>query len=375
MANLLLDGVRKIIARYPDKRYIIFGAGEVGGGYYAAFRCLGYSVEYFVDTNKRKIGTKYYERPVKSPECLLYEDKRQIVVILGLSDLEGAEKILTEMGFIKGENFSDVENIECEKKADCFDVFLGFSRIDDIEGFKIVGKQGAGIRIITLGNSTTDYSMSNLKSWPEFCHEILDARGIMNHIYNGGMGGYHSGQELLKLLRDGMVLKPDIVVSFSGINEASTFWRNAEHPLIPNYLFKMVTEGIGNKKNVVCGLEHSISASDNWLNNMRAMHAICEEFHIKFYAFLQPCVWTGRYKLQKVEEDIIRIRYRQEEFEIYNAFYQDAKKEISKYDYIIDLTNIFDDMSGIYYDRGHCNETGNEIIAQKIADVITAGGK
>ena len=58
--------------------------------------------------------------------------------------------------------------------------------------------------------------------------------------------------------------------------------------------------------------------------------------------------------------------------ENWKSFYDGARKLISSENGFADLTDAFDEISGVYIDGIHCCEVGNEILAGKIRDVILA---
>ena len=90
------------------------------------------------------------------------------------------------------------------------------------------------------GGSTTDDTFSNQKSWPSFLSKILKERKLSHVIYNGGIVGYNSSQELLKTIRDINILKPHIVISYSGINDFYRGTNDFIHPYIPLHISKNI---------------------------------------------------------------------------------------------------------------------------------------
>lgn len=53
-----------------------------------------------------------------------------------------------------------------------------------------------------------------------FFHKI-ERSGIEVVLYNGAACGYDIVQELLRLMRDGNIIKPDYVISMSGVNNTN----------------------------------------------------------------------------------------------------------------------------------------------------------
>ena len=58
-------------------------------------------------------------------------------------------------------------------------------------------------------------------------------------------------------------------------------------------------------------------------------------------------------------------------FQGYRPFYEGAKKMMKSYDYLYDLTHVFDGTSGVYSDGVHYDENGNRIIANEICRILT----
>ena len=96
-----------------------------------------------------------------------------------------------------------------------------------IPGFVLYGAPlgTAEVTIAVLGGSTTDpIVMSDREdidwhTWPLFLWNLCDEAGLTCTILNGGVGGFTSSQEPMKLVRDVLPAKPDIVISLNGINE------------------------------------------------------------------------------------------------------------------------------------------------------------
>lgn len=368
--NLLFEKMDTFFKRYGEKKIVIYGAGTVGKIFYSTIASIGGKVAYFVDGDKKKQGNFFLDCEVKSPYDLMYENLDEVVVLLGLSAQDEAIEVLQSMGLKENENYDRLDRIETDKATDVFDPFLGFSRMDDVEGFTFLGNENAEVTILALGGSTTDFSMSNLRSWPYFLQKEYEKKGLSCRVINGGIGGYYSAQEMLKLVRDGLYFKPDIVISFSGINDAFGGFSEMETPLISNYLKNTLNDLPIKNAKIGYGMKKDVTRAENWIRNMRIMYSVCTEFGIKFLCFLQPYIFSGTYKFEDMEKRFFTEMYSSEERNVAFDFYQTTKEEIKKYPYMQDLTGIFDNMMGIFYDSTHCNEEGNQIIAKRIYEVI-----
>ena len=108
-------------------------------------------------------------------------------------------------------------------------------------------------------------------------------------------------QKLLKLIRDGVILRPDLMLSYSGINDVRIDTYDVENhffmrKFMADILFTLIKGGkiknwlqINiNLKTLTFGIENWESKAEFWIRCERTMYAVCKEFGIKFHAFLQP---------------------------------------------------------------------------------------
>lgn len=131
--------------------------------------------------------------------------------------------------------YNGVNNTSMEKRY-ILDTNLGHNFLADSKypGIMVYGDDTAeDFKIAVLGGSTTDGKFTFFKSWPELMYEELGNQNFKNvTVYNGGVSGYASGQELLKLIRDMIPLKPDMVIVYDGFNDLN--YRNP-YPLTSGY--------------------------------------------------------------------------------------------------------------------------------------------
>lgn len=256
------------------------------------------------------------------------------------------------------------------KLQDLYDPMLGYTWKGDLPGFMRFGTPGDDVlRIVTLGGSTTDATLYNIKSYSEWLYEIMTDMGIKVEVLCGGIAGYTVSQELQKLYRDVLNLKPDLVISYSGINDSRDFYTTSEYPFTrfyqTNNLVKMINKNLlvndlfGDIEiNDIClGVGECDSKAMFWLKCERLMHAICEEFDISFIAFLQP------YNKDCKESYMTNV--------VKHYF---EKKEILKSnnwnDWLHDFTELFDKDTCVFIDNCHVYERGNKIIARRMIPYI-----
>lgn len=257
------------------------------------------------------------------------------------------------------------------------------------------------IRILTLGGSTTTGYVTKHRPWSFFLSEILKEKGISHVIYCGGVPGYIASQELLRLIRDGIWLKPDIVLSFSGVNNIALWEVSNKNPFLHKYqeqLFEQLQNSPvahNSPYGIHYGIHYGINPQEDsfayWLIQMKIMHGICKEMGIQYKAFLQPMLLSKK-RYGEGDVDIL--------YQYYSALWDKRQKGLKYYDpnsgecsiytsrleeeinhfrkeggkikeeWFTDLTWIFDEVDHVYIDPYHVNENANKIIAERILENI-----
>lgn len=382
MDNILIAEIKRTMRHSEGKRIVIWGTANIAAYVYSVIKALGGDVAYFVDSKESRQGQSYYGKEIKSPYDVMYEDIERVIVILAFTNSYETEGTVKEIGLTMNKNCFDLNKIEQPKRCDLFDPFLGYSRMDDIEGYKILSP-GKKRKILILGGSATDWSVSYINAWPVYLNNRLIDEGYEYSIYNGAVVGYYSSQELLKCIRDMLSVQPDVVLSYSGVNDAGWGKTDRRHPYICSYLYEnceniikkeaIARAGINKVEDIAYGQEWKGSDADLWLANMRMLHAVCEEFGIEFAAFLQPTEFYGKYMLSEIEKNILQEQYGEAYIAQMKGFFEQVSKETRKYSYMHDFTGMFDGEEGIFYDSMHTDERGNKMIADEIYRRI--GGK
>jgi hypothetical protein len=266
------------------------------------------------------------------------------------------------------------------------------------QGLRIWGNWDAphAIKVAILGGSTSDPFFADYSElytpWSEMLYEHLQPCIPNIAIACGGIESYISSQELLKLIRDIIPLKPDLVISFSIVNDlfqyftyknerdgadeknnhykrpflsltAERFYRfayeNAElHKLIEDV--RPICFGIRDKRNVV----------EFWIDIMRMMYTLGQEFNFEFLGILQPNAVTyadGTMKSFYILESLT-YTLRQEAYNL-------ARQAIRKYPFLLDYTDIYNDLDeNPYMDGFHVQPHGNRTIVERVhQDILRLG--
>lgn len=254
------------------------------------------------------------------------------------------------------------------------------------DGVVILGDpENEELRIAVLGGSTTDPSYKG--NWPRALFHIMKDEGYNPVIFNCGVSGYSTNQEVFKLIRDALALSPQIVVALNGINDMGFLHCDKTYPMLHPYqkhFFEVIAKKTGqstfafNKDKAVagsnCGVPLDTEPHLLWARNISIMKAVCTEFGIHFKSFLQPVIGIGSYAAN--EDELAALQEMDERMgrnyiKLMTSFYEEAMKIAAETDHIHDLTEVFADHLGVYSDIRHPNIEGYHIVAKSILAEIS----
>lgn len=392
--------------RCSTRRVYIYGIGYEASCATKMLNSIGIRVEKYICNQKD--SNNIQNIPTIELIDLVYEDPETFFLIVAdESESYGISRNkLINLGLREDVDFTYHSEIPGTNEPFYYDVTLSYSRIrNTIEGFEVYGttEDSGATTIVVLGGSTTESQLFFVKGWVPFLEQYLKNKGISAKIYCGGISGYTSSQELLKFQRDVLQLDPDIVISYSGVNDLYMFPKKDEferngRPFISKFQVQFINQVLeklkilkfglptpdipdwekGGKETVFYGLKSKKTAAQFWIDNMRMMHALSQEFGIAFFSFFQPFRFNGYYKSTPIQEIIHSRRDPSctptaSGQKIYGrkAEVSEARHLIQSYDYIIDLSELFIEESEVYFDSVHVYEKGNQLIARNIGEFIT----
>lgn len=376
--------VEKVFEVRSGRKVIVWGLDAFSKEIVRTIKYLGIKIEYIIGEGDKFEGIEI--RPLN--EVTNIDKNKYFVLVAVLCGHKEKYNFLVSQNLENQKDFAIMGIGGYTELLNSIDSLLTLNRIgDELPGFKIFSdNRKEAYKIVVLGNSTSDATTGNIRSWSEFLYERLIFNNYPVKIYCGAITGYSSTQEYLKLNRDVIGLKPDLVISFSGYNDIKGNSTEDNFPFLHKYqkkFYNFLQENprlapdsmyVRNVSNVTHGIPCMKEDYEIWIDNMRAMNAICKEFGIRFRAFLQPMVeYHGPVK-NWIQQEIINEYYRlTDSYNLIKAtelFCIGAKKGIIKYPYIIDMTELFRDETDVFYDTCHCNEKGNFIIADAVYDNI-----
>lgn len=365
-----------ILKSIKGKKVILFGSGKLAGNILNKLACLDISVAYCVDYEFKDISVNHQ---VNSYFDLLLEE--DFFVIIANENVEKCAECLTSIGLSFPDDFNSFFGAADFVRNDmvfALDPMLGYSmpyKETKGTGIKIFGESNTfDYRIAILGGSTSDPCCYNWKSWGELLYEKMLSEGWKITVIVGAVAGYSSSEELLKLIRDILPLNPDLIISYSGVNDKM----DRKFPYLNSYQRQIFgrlchnQKGIYNQRivnNYNVGTQNENSAAAIWLQNQELMHAVSETLSIQFHAFLQPNLVTkNKGTCDKEVYEYINNKI----ISAIKMFEGEVKEILEKVknSYIEDATRWLDNIDGIFYDYCHVTEEGNKIIADKMFEYI-----
>ncbi|KAI4450899.1 hypothetical protein C823_005436 [Eubacterium plexicaudatum ASF492] len=377
-------GLYRIIQDSYIRKIVIYGTGKEAAVLKRLLEMLDVKIAYFVDDIESECNQ--WESQVKPIYDLLYEKEGAIKVIV-MSEKKENMKVLDRMGLAMGRDYSgyDIYTTAVARKY-ILDPNLGYSFQPKKNGDTMPGIVQIGdgkIVIALLGGSTTEGEGYSYKSWAELLFDKLTKKGYSVKVLNAGCGGYSTPQELGKLIRDIIPLKPDIIIHYTGVNDSTLA---NDYPFVHVYQKRFIAylaeeveyqdDWRGTDNKYTLGVKHNRSNDQMFIDNIKMMNIICKGYGIPYLAFLQPCLPAKKEKLSDYGyEVLLHLSYDQKSwkpFENTRHFYEKVCEQISAYG--TDITSLFDGADDVYLDWCHVNEHGNEMIAQYMCEYLIRKG-
>lgn len=262
-------------------------------------------------------------------------------------------------------------------------------------------KQEGTYRIFIVGGSTAfgAGATSDENTISGFLQKIFDKeRNITDNIkhievINAGIPGANSVREYYYIKNTLLQFQPDMIVIYDGLNDAanaiinkndlgkapenelmniqtdfdhiiSKYFQIYRTPFVLNYIiFKSTTE-------ISYDINSIAQMKQNWHDRWEDICKIGDSKDIKIIVTLQPILGTGNKTLYFDEITKAKSIESQATVKAINEL-ELPLHQLSDTCLTYDLRGVFDDVKEpIFYDNGHTNVKGNEIIAKKLFEVI-----
>jgi lysophospholipase L1-like esterase len=254
-----------------------------------------------------------------------------------------------------------------------------------VNGFVVYNHRPTELKrptILALGGSTTD-GVNYGHSWPEELANLLARRGISATVINGGTGGYTSNQDLLKLVRDGLEFRPDIIIDYGGVNDRGDYGElpypmvhlyqrqileyltgSAVSPLLPNTVAWLRRVFFAGKSRIsyTLGVKSSLTQAQQYERNVVLMEAIARTQGAAFFAIVQPHAYFRNKHPENFKVPHSSLV----------ALYGQIIELPKRLPFVYDLTRIFEDREKDVYKKDgiHLQQNGDQIVAENIMTLI-----
>ncbi len=242
------------------------------------------------------------------------------------------------------------------------DPLVGWSALygkENLPGVNVIGNMDRDdIGILVLGGSTSTDGIFRTTSWVRQLYHKLTARGLAITIYDCAGPDEDVLQELLRLIRDGVHLHPQYIISMSGVNNEMHRLGEIENKANLRHTIEWY-KILSPKAPFVCGVPVREDAFAYWVRIERVIKAVAEQNGSKFYCFLQP-MKESKEKLTAFERSV--------------HFSGDANNEIASFrqgagqdDFYTNLLSLFDEEEGMFIDNCHYSEKAGSILAEIVS--------
>jgi len=343
-------------------------------------KCLGIPIKNAAST-ENKCDIKINDVVICNVWDLIYKDPSSFVVWSLPDDFEACKRFMEESGIPSSSFLYGINGPLRLNRTYEMDTNLGFS---DKRVFVELDNQVDSsdcIKVGILGGSTSDYDLYYEKSWVEYLLEYAKKNNVHMKCIDAATCGNISAQEITRLTRDLLWEKPDIVISYSRINEISLSitdhsYTHVYQEQITNAIVK-ANRGLNffgaNKSCTFSMGRKTESPGEVWIANERILYSICKEFGIKFFSFLQPSLYTKCPETRKDIElkEVLGCELSEERIRQENLLVEYVKSTISKYEWMKDYTTIFNSYDDdVFFDHCHLVSDKNKILAHKIYNCI-----
>jgi lysophospholipase L1-like esterase len=241
---------------------------------------------------------------------------------------------------------------------------------------------------------------------PSYLSRDLNAAGrdcVM--VWNLGVEGYVSNQELLLLLeRLKTGQRPDIVVFYDGVNDASDAGPRPGAPS-PHFYYGLIKSRIEGSvsgrldfveqsyamrlSKAILSSRHFLRSSplpaaqlqakatatlNNYEANLQFARALSKAFNFKLYWFWQPALFYGHKPMVAFEKNVVESASSEQDKNwslVIAEVYQEAERRAARTGDFVFLGGVFDSVrEPVYIDQAHLGPLGNELAAGAVAKYI-----
>ena len=259
----------------------------------------------------------------------------------------------------------------------------------------------AGKRVVALGGSTTDGYLQYADgfSWPYWLSSLCERCEVIN----GGVAGFSSSRELLKMVRDVTLLTPSpaLVISLNGINDIYNYdgalelqmpyYRPVQLQMLSAERFISIGTSASVLPNTRRVLEAALahlpawhgtgkykamlpiadlkSKGALWRRNVTLMRDVAHSIGARYLVFVQPALGLYADKNEKMgQADRALLGGLSDDYvRNLNKTFSEIREQCRTLDFCVDISAVLNARADdLYRDPRHPNKSGNRIIAETI---------
>ena len=116
----------------------------------------------------------------------------------------------------------------------------------------------------------------------------------------------------------------------------------------------------------------SEAVAQDYLGHYKIVGALAQKYGFKYFFFLPPHLSVGNKPLTREEQEMTRnLKSEAALYKLVTAVYQVIDRESSKYPNFYSMAHVFDNYDSLMWiDTGHATPIGNQIITERILDII-----
>lgn len=373
-----------IVQNFTGKHLVLWGYDTCEILAFAhVLRLLDIDVAYIIDESSE---SAYIEDEVKvCPKSALLKESHDTANVLAFVKKSDVLRFIGETG-VDGRMFGSIAFgmlLDCSQ-LNRLDASLGYiTRFPQSDMAGIVtlrretnpGKQT--LKVAILGNSTSLLSGFGY-TWSELLVEVASRRGHNIELWNAAVGAYIVAQELVRLERDLIPYRPNVIISCSGVKNMDTASVEG-YPFLQDLqqeLFELLASQLHKEVSYGRPLPPTQTCMTHWADCQRMMHAVCAEFGIRFYGILQPmrscCEHLNEVDLETIAS---HLRYSREELlatvlDSRRNMVAEARKALASCEWFHDASRLLEGRTDGFNDDYHMNEKGAAILAEYVYDII-----
>jgi len=252
----------------------------------------------------------------------------------------------------------------------------GFDTYHNLIVLRTGSDADSSMRIFITGGSTSDLALDPA-NWPAALHQMMTDKGIPHTMYVAAVGGFNSAQEYLRLIEQGIELRPHFHISYSGANETGDFGFVTEYEkdfyyktlnrsittnLLPNTVFFIKSKIFNQKPSLIAASLQPTHAEARFKKNLHLMNAAAIRFGYQYIGILQPLNGIGSYSFAEAQN--LNTEYLGDYKKYYPAMQEFVRQNSTSF---YDFTSIFDTATAqVYLDDCHLTAHYQKVVAAHV---------